>query len=104
MARRPSPPDLDDTALDEIAGVALMSGIDGLIVSNTTIARPPLKSRHRDEAGGLSGAPLFDLSTQMLRRFAEAAAGRLAQVGVGRNRSGAAADAKQRAGAPALER
>src|SRR6202012_792944 len=52
-------PDLDETALDEIAAVALMTGIDGLIVSNTTVARPPLRSAHFRETGGLSGAPLL---------------------------------------------
>ena len=52
-------PDLDEAALDDIAAVVRDSGIDGLIVSNTTIARPALKSAHAVEAGGLSGAPLF---------------------------------------------
>ena len=56
-------PDLDLQALDEIAEVVRASGIEGLIVSNTTIARPPLKSRHAEQAGGLSGKPLMEPST-----------------------------------------
>jgi len=61
--------DLDLHALDEIADVVRASGIEGLIVSNTTIARPPLRSRHGDEAGGLSGRPLFEPSTRMLAQM-----------------------------------
>jgi dihydroorotate dehydrogenase len=74
-----------------------------VIVSNTTISRPPLVSNHRDEAGGLSGAPLFELSTAVLSRFAEASAGRLALIGVGGVGSGAEAYAKIRAGAHAVQ-
>src|SRR6202012_5379763 len=51
-------PDLDLPALDEIADVVRASGIDGLIVSNTTLSRPPLKSAQARETGGLSGRPL----------------------------------------------
>src|SRR6185312_801068 len=57
-------PDLDSHAMDEIADVVRASGIEGLIVSNTTLARPPLRSRHADEAGGLSGKPLLEPSTR----------------------------------------
>jgi dihydroorotate dehydrogenase len=96
-------PDLTDGEAEAIAETVAAAGLAGIMVSNTTIARPPLKSRHRDEAGGLSGAPLFDLSTQMLRRFAEAAAGRFALVGVGGIGSGAEAYAKLRAGAQAVQ-
>ena len=59
-------PDLDAHALDEIAQVVRASGIEGLIVSNTTIARPPLKSAHAGETGGLSGKPLLASSTLSL--------------------------------------
>jgi len=88
---RPAPPlllkiapDLTEQDKADIAEVALATGIDGLIVSNTTIARPPgLKSRHRREAGGLSGRPLFDPSTALLGEMYRLTAGRLVLIGVG---------------------
>jgi dihydroorotate dehydrogenase len=62
-------PDLNDADLADIAGIALARKLDGLIVSNTTVARPPiLNPRWQEEAGGLSGAPLFELSTSVLRQ------------------------------------
>ena len=65
-------------------------GAQGLIVSNTTIARPPgLRSPHAREAGGLSGAPLFALSTRVLARAFVLARGRLVLIGVGGIASGA---------------
>lgn len=76
-------PDLTDEDVADIAHVAQASGIDGLIVSNTTIARPPLVSRFAGEAGGLSGAPLFDASTRMLRKVAQATGGKIPLIGVG---------------------
>jgi dihydroorotate dehydrogenase len=96
-------PDLDETALDEIAGVALMSGIDGLIVSNTTIARPVLKSAHAGEAGGLSGAPLLAPSTAILRGVRRRTGGKLTLIGAGGIASGADAYAKIRAGASLVQ-
>ncbi|TMV54127.1 dihydroorotate dehydrogenase (quinone), partial [Thioclava sp. BHET1] len=57
-------PDLDAAGLEDIAEVALSSGIDGVIATNTTLAREGLKSPRRDQAGGLSGAPLFEKSTR----------------------------------------
>ena len=96
-------PDLDETALDEIAGVALMSGIDGLIVSNTTIARPPLQSRHFKETGGLSGAPLLSPSTEILRGVRRRVGNKLTLIGVGGIASGADAYAKIRAGATLVQ-
>jgi dihydroorotate dehydrogenase len=96
-------PDLDEGEPEAIADVVAAQGLAGIIVSNTTIARPALASRFRDEAGGLSGAPLFGPSTAMLARFAEAAAGRFALVGVGGIGSGAEAYAKIRAGAAAVQ-
>ena len=97
-------PDLDEPALDDIADVVLASGIDGLIVSNTTIARPPsLKSRHANETGGLSGAPLFELSTRILREMRARVGNRLVLVGVGGVASGADAYAKIRAGASLVQ-
>jgi dihydroorotate dehydrogenase len=92
-------PDLDSHALDEIADVVRASGIEGLIVSNTTIARPTLKSPHADEAGGLSGKPLFSPSTQILAQMHQRLGGAVTLVGVGGIASGEDAYAKIRAGA-----
>lgn len=97
-------PDLDDTAVRDIAELALAYGLDALIVSNTTLQRPPqLTSDNREEAGGLSGTPLFQISTQTLRLFAQALGGRLPLIGVGGVSSGLTALAKIRAGANAVQ-
>ena len=96
-------PDLDAAEIDAVADVALAGGIAGLIVSNTTLARPALTSAHAHEAGGLSGAPLFAPSTEVLRALARATAGRLPLIGVGGVASGADAYAKLRAGASAVQ-
>jgi len=96
-------PDLDDEALRDIAEVTLAHSIDGLIVSNTTIARPPtLKSKNAKEAGGLSGAPLFARSTEVLRTIRKFAKS-LTLIGVGGISSGADAYAKIRAGASLVQ-
>jgi len=64
--------------------VCIAQRVTGLIVSNTTLARPDsLRGRHKSEAGGLSGAPLLAKSTEMLARAYQLAAGRLALIGVG---------------------
>jgi dihydroorotate dehydrogenase len=97
-------PDLQPEDRQDIAAVALESGIDGLIVSNTTIARPPgLRSRYRSEVGGLSGVPLFQPSTELLAEMYRLTHGRLALVGVGGVASGADAYAKIRAGASLVQ-
>ncbi|MEO8114071.1 MAG: dihydroorotate dehydrogenase (quinone), partial [Phenylobacterium sp.] len=96
-------PDLEDGEADAIVETAVAQGLAGIMVSNTTLSRPPLRSRFRAEAGGLSGAPLTALSTAVLRRFAEAARGRLALVGVGGISSGSEAYEKIRAGACAVQ-
>jgi dihydroorotate dehydrogenase len=96
-------PDLDEAALDEIAAVALMSGIDGLIVSNTTIARPALKCAHAGEGGGLSGAPLLAPSTRVLKGVRRRVGNKLTLIGVGGIASGADAYAKIRAGATLVQ-
>ena len=96
-------PDLDEAGEEDVAEVALASGVDGLIISNTTVARPPLRSSHRDETGGLSGRPLLEPSTALLRRMAGRTRGRLALVGVGGISSGVDAYAKIRAGAAAVQ-
>jgi len=97
-------PDLDDAALSDIAAIALATKIDGLVVSNTTIARPSsLKSAKAREVGGLSGAPLFALSTEVLRRMYRLTEGKLTLIGVGGIASGADAYAKIRAGATLVQ-
>jgi dihydroorotate dehydrogenase len=92
-------PDLDLQALDDIADVVRGSGIEGLIVSNTTVARPPLKSRHAEEAGGLSGKPLLEPSTRVLKEMHQRLNGAITLIGVGGVSSGEDAYAKIRAGA-----
>jgi dihydroorotate dehydrogenase len=97
-------PDLDDRAMDDIATAVLESGIEGLIVSNTTVARPAsLKSANARETGGLSGKPLFELSTQVLKEMRKRAGDRIVLIGVGGISSGADAYAKIRAGASLVQ-
>jgi len=97
-------PDLDDDEIIALTETALSFGIDGLIVSNTTLARPDtLRSEQRGEAGGLSGAPLMTPSTRVLGAFHAAAKGRLTLIGAGGIASGADAYAKIRAGASAVQ-
>ena len=97
-------PDLDDAELDAIAAVALSSGIDGLIVSNTTLARPvPTSTRHRDEQGGFSGEPLFERSTIMLARVRQRVGAEMPLIGVGGINSAERALAKIEAGADLVQ-
>ena len=97
-------PDLEMSALDDIAAVSLHAGIEGIIVSNTTVARPAsLKSTLKSERGGLSGAPLFEPSTAMLKAVRARVDGKLTLVGVGGVRTGADAYAKIRAGASLVQ-
>ncbi|MGZ6018996.1 MAG: quinone-dependent dihydroorotate dehydrogenase [Phenylobacterium sp.] len=96
-------PDLEAGEVEAMVEACVAQGLAGIIVSNTTVTRPPLRSRFAGEAGGLSGAPLLTLSTHVLGEFAQAAAGRLALVGVGGIASGADAYAKIRAGASAVQ-
>ena len=77
-------PDLTDEDKADIVDVVLETGVDGLIVSNTTIERPDsLSNKHRAETGGLSGQPLFEPSTQVLKEIATLVNGRIPLVGVG---------------------
>ncbi|MCE9522458.1 MAG: quinone-dependent dihydroorotate dehydrogenase [Alphaproteobacteria bacterium] len=97
-------PDLDEQARADIAEVVLAKGIDGVIVSNTTIARPTtLKSSQRNEPGGLSGAPLLSPSTEVLRDMRRLTQGRITLIGVGGISSGADAYAKFQAGATLVQ-
>ncbi|MEQ8389144.1 MAG: quinone-dependent dihydroorotate dehydrogenase [Alphaproteobacteria bacterium] len=97
-------PDLDDEALESIVRTARDESAAALIVSNTTVSRPPgLASPHRDEAGGLSGRPLFPLATRTLAKAYLYAEGALPLIGVGGVQSGADAYAKIRAGASLVQ-
>ena len=93
-------PDLAEAGLDAVVQTAIEASVDGLIISNTTIARPPgLRAPQRAEGGGLSGQPLFQPSTAMLTRAARLARGRLVLIGCGGVATGQQALAKIRAGA-----
>ncbi len=96
-------PDLEPADIDDVAEVALTRGIDALIVSNTTISRPPLKSRHAGELGGLSGAPLKALALQRLIDFRKATGGSLVLIGVGGIATAEDAYARIRAGASLVQ-
>ena len=96
-------PDLGDDELADIAHVAIAGGIDGMIVSNTTITRPALRSGLAGEQGGLSGRPLFDLSTRQLARIHGLTGGRLPLIGAGGISSADDAWEKVRAGASLIQ-
>ncbi len=97
-------PDLDAQQVHDIAEVALATGLDGLIIGNTTIERPsPLASRNAAQAGGLSGAPLLPRANACLADFARATGGRLPIIGCGGVSSGADAYAKIRSGASLVQ-
>jgi len=96
-------PDLTSADIDDIATVALDRGIDGLIVANTTISRPPLLSVYAGESGGLSGAPLRDLAARRLSDFRTATGGALPLIAAGGIASAAEAYARIRAGASLIQ-
>jgi len=97
-------PDLDARAMDDIAEVVLESGIEGMIVTNTTVVRPAtLKSRFASEGGGLSGKPLFEPSTQVLAEMRRRVGTKLVLIGVGGVSSGEDAYRKIRAGASLVQ-
>lgn len=96
-------PDLSDEERRDVADVALSRGVDGLIVGNTTTARPPLRSARREEAGGLSGAPLLGPSTRLLSEMYRLTEGRLVLIGAGGVASGRDAYDKIRAGASLVQ-
>jgi len=77
-------PDLDERQIEDIVKAALKFDLSGLIISNTTLARPDsLRSWHKTESGGLSGQPLFTASTEVLRLFRQASKGQIPLIGVG---------------------
>ena len=96
-------PDLNDTALGEIAEVAQRADLAGIIATNTTLDRSGLVSAARDEAGGLSGAPLFERSTRVLARLSQLTDGKMPLIGVGGIATPEDAYAKIRAGASAVQ-
>lgn len=97
-------PDLTEAERRDIAEIVLSHRIDGLIVSNTTIGgRHSLKSRFRDEAGGLSGKPLFALSSEVLADMYRLTSGKIPLIGVGGVASGRDAYDKIRAGASLVQ-
>jgi dihydroorotate dehydrogenase len=93
-------PDLDDAAMDAVAAALTDAGIDGLICTNTTIDRSAVAdSLYANEIGGLSGKPLFELSTEVLRGMAQRLDGKIPLIGVGGVSSGSDAADKITAGA-----
>jgi dihydroorotate dehydrogenase len=97
-------PDLDQPALETIAELAVKHGIDGLIATNTTVGREAVAGhRHAPQAGGLSGRPLFERSTRVLRDLARLLGGRIPLVGVGGILAGEQAREKVEAGASLVQ-
>lgn len=97
-------PDLEEAMLPDLVGLAIERQLAGLIVSNTTLARPAtLRDAARGEAGGLSGAPLFGRSTRMLARVKLLAGDRLTLIGVGGVATAEDAFTKLRAGADLVQ-
>jgi len=97
-------PDLTDEQKQDIADVCLNVGIDGLIISNTTLSRPStLKSSNASEIGGLSGAPLKHMSTELIRDMHQRTKGSLVIIGVGGIENGEDVYAKIRAGANLIQ-
>ena len=96
-------PDLEPSDIDAISRIAADKGLAALIVSNTTITRPPLSSHHAGETGGLSGAPLRKLALERLRDFRKATGGSIPLVGVGGIASAEDAWVRIRAGASLVQ-
>jgi dihydroorotate dehydrogenase len=96
-------PDLEAAAIDGIARAAIEAKADGLIVGNTTVSRPPLRSKHRDQAGGLSGAPLKTLALQRLKDFRSATGAALPLIAAGGIENGVDAYDRIRAGASLVQ-
>ncbi len=96
-------PDTGSDGLKDIAEIVLKRGIDGAIVSNATLSRKNLTSVKASETGGLSGRPLFDLSTHILAKFYTLTGGNLPLIGVGGVEDGRTAFEKIRAGASLVQ-
>ena len=96
-------PDLEPADIDAISRIAIERKLGALIVSNTTVSRPPLRSAHAGESGGLSGAPLRDLAQQRLADFRKATGGAIPLIGVGGIATAEDAFARIRAGASLVQ-
>jgi dihydroorotate dehydrogenase len=96
-------PDLNDAEMEDIAAVCSSVGIDGVVISNTTLARPNLTSTHQTETGGLSGAPLFPIALQAVRKFYTLTNGAIPIVGCGGIKSAEDALAFCKAGASVVQ-
>lgn len=97
-------PDLDDAQIANIADALMRHRIDGVIATNTTLDRAKVQGQpHADEAGGLSGAPLFEASTEVVRKLAAALAGEVPIIAAGGVVDGAKAKAKLDAGAQLVQ-
>ncbi len=97
-------PDMNEEELAQVAGKLLEYEIDAVIATNTTIGRVGVEdSKHRDEAGGLSGVPVTDLSTETIRRLATHLDGKIPIIGVGGIIDAASAQAKLDAGASLVQ-
>jgi len=97
-------PDLDDEQVEALATLAVKHRVDGLIATNTTVGRERVAGhRHERQTGGLSGRPLFEPATHVLRKLAAHLAGRVPLIGVGGILSGADARAKRDAGASLVQ-
>jgi dihydroorotate dehydrogenase len=96
-------PDLEAAGIDGVAKAAIDGGVDALVIGNTTISRPALRSAQGGEAGGLSGAPLRALAATKLRAVRTATGGRVPLIAAGGIDSGAEAYARIRAGASLVQ-
>jgi dihydroorotate dehydrogenase len=97
-------PDLSDKELAEIAQAVMECGVDGIVVCNTTMSRPShLSSPHKHETGGLSGAPLRDISTECIRKLYSLTGGNVPIIGVGGIANGRDAYEKLKAGASLIQ-
>ena len=96
-------PDLDAGVIDGVARAVIDARVDALIVGNTTVSRPPLRSAAKGETGGLSGAPLASLAVERLRDFRTATGGAVPLIAVGGIGSAGEAYARIRAGASLVQ-
>lgn len=97
-------PDLDEAQCEELAATIIESGIDGIVLTNTTLDRPDYLSKgFKDEKGGLSGKPVREKSTATIKRFYKLTKGKLPIIGIGGISSGADAYEKIKAGASLVQ-
>lgn len=96
-------PDLSEAEIDDICEEVQLHPLDGLAISNSTLSRAGLKSRHASQVGGLSGKPLFERSTTVLAKVRQRVGPSLALIGIGGVDSGATALEKIRAGADLVQ-